>query len=56
MRGIDANPLMQIMVGAIASMLGVTQVKSDMSRTVGAVKSGQETRFLLSYETILLIF
>lgn len=37
-------------------MLCVAWVKSDLSRTVGAVKSEQEIPFLLSHETLLLIF
>lgn len=48
--------LRQIIVGAIAGMLCVAWVKSDLSRTVGAVKSEQKIPFLLSHETILLIF
>lgn len=48
--------LRQIIVGAIAGMLCVASVKSDLSRTVGAVKSEQKIPFLLSHETILLIF
>lgn len=48
--------LRQIIVGAIASMLCVAWVKPDLSRTVSAVKREQKIPFLLSHETILLIF